>query len=358
MNFRYLILIPLAAALLINACGKKDSKAPGTGKDDRQVVMVEELALRPIDEYILVSGKLEGITDITMSSETGGRILQLYKKLGDSVSKGERLGVVDNEVTKMRLDQAEAAVLSAQSAFENAQRNLNYAEESMKRNLISAVEYSSALSAFKGAKAALDGAKAGQEAARNAVNSSYLSAAESGVISNLFVSAGQYINPGTPIATITDARILVLKTGVGETQITRIKKGQPALISYPGISESFKGSVRGFGIRPLPNASTYPLEIEISASGKLLPGMVVSARILSARYQDLLYTPITNILKEFDKNYIFVIDSDNKAIKREVTLGKIIGENVVLAAGVDVGEKIVTTGSENLEDGSVVQIRQ
>ena len=352
------IIVIMSLLLVLSACGKKDNKSAKPKQDDRQAVMVEELSLRPLDEYITVSGKLEGITDIAMSSETSGRILQLYKKLGDSVAKGERIGMVENDVTKIRVDQAEAAMLSAETAMENARKNLSYAEASRAKNLISEAEYNTALSAFKGAKAAYDGANAGKEQAKLALANSYLVAPEAGRISNLMVASGQYINPGQAIASITDASTLILKTGVGESQITKLKQGQAAEIRYSGSSKEYKGQIRGFGIRPLTNTATYPVEIQVNQSSGLLPGMVVSARILTTHYSNLLYTPITNIVKEFDKNYLFVVREGDKVQKREVSLGRIIGEYVELLSGAEVGDKIVSTGSENLEDGNLVTVKQ
>lgn len=351
------IIFTLSLAVLLFSCGKKAPTQKGMPKDDKQAVMVEELTVRPLDDYISVSGKLEGITDLTMSSETSGRILQLYKKLGDRISKGERLGKVENDILQIRLDQAEAALLSAETALDNARRNLSYAEASKAKNLISETEFNTALTGFKSAKAGFDGAKAAREAARLAYENSWLLAPESGTISNLLVSAGQYINPGQAIARITDSSSLVMKTGVGETLISKLSKGQSAQIRYIGSDKVFNGRIRGFGISPITNTATYAVEIEVSSQGVLLPGMVVSARILTQRYNSLLYTSITNVSKEFGKNYIFVVESD-KAVKKEVQLGKIIGENVEIISGVSAGEIIVTTGAENLEDGSSVQIRK
>ncbi|MDD3235260.1 MAG: efflux RND transporter periplasmic adaptor subunit [Candidatus Cloacimonetes bacterium] len=353
-----IVVIALSLLLLISACGKKDKTPKKANQDERQAVMVEELSLRPLNEYISVSGKLEGITDITMSSETSGRILRLDKRLGDNVAKGERIGMVENDITQIRLEQAESAYISAETAMQNANKNLSYAEASKTKNLISEAEYNTALAAFKGAKAAFDGAKAAKEQARLALANSYLVAPEAGLISNLMVATGQYINPGQAIATITDARTLILKTGVGESNIGKLKKGQAVELSYKGTEQSFSGQIRGFGIRPLVNTATYPVEIQINQASGLLPGMVLSAKILTNRYNNLLYTSITNIVKEFDKNYVFVIGEGDKAQKRSVGLGRIIGENVELLTGVESGESIVTTGAENIEDGSLVTIKQ
>jgi RND family efflux transporter MFP subunit len=340
------------------AC-KKGAAAPEkkTGKEDKQSVMVETLEPRTLDEFITVSGKLEGSTDITMTSETTGRVLQLYKKLGDKVSKGERIGKVDNDIYQIRLSQAEAAELSAESAQQNAQLNLNSSENLYKSKSISQAEYNNAVSAFKGAKAGLEGAKAGLESANKALDNSYLVAPESGMIANMMIMTGQYLNPGTPIAYITDNKVLLIKTGVGESQIGKIKQGQAVEISVPGKDAPVKGYIKDFGIRPLATSASYPVEIQLSSSAGLLPGMVVTAKILSGRYPNMLFTSINNIVKEYDRNYVYVVDSNNKAHRKEVNLGKIIGENVIILSGANTGDKIVTSGMENLEDNTDVQIR-
>jgi len=161
-----------------------------------------------------------------------------------------------------------------------------------------------------------------------------------------------------PVATIVSEGRLILKTGVGESQISKLQKGQSAEISYPGLANSLSGKVRGFGISPLPNSATYPVEIEISGSQGLLPGMVVTAKILTDRYSDLLYSSLTYFSNEFGRSYAYVVDAQNIAHKREVKLGRVIGEHVLIESGVGPGDKIVTSGAENLEEGSKVEIRK
>ncbi len=354
---QYLAIIILALLLALSACGRGKGPAPKTA-EDIQPVTIEELTLRELDDFITVSGKLEGATNFTMSSEASGLVLQVSKKLGDRVSRGESIGRLDNQAYLDRLAQAEAGLASARASMDNAQRNLNYAEESLKQKLISQAEYNTALSAFKGAKAGLDGAQAGVQQARSAVNGSRFIAPESGVISNLNIAAGQFIAAGMPVATIVNDSRLILKTGVGESQIAKLRRGQSVQISYPGLEAPVPGSVRGFGISPLPGSATYPVEIEVSGNSNLLPGMVVSARILTQRYSDLLYSSLTYFSNEFGRTYAYVVDDKNVAHKREVKLGRVIGEFVLVESGVGPGDRIVTSGAENLEDGGKVEIRK
>lgn len=358
--------IPILAVILLilTACGKKDdttAKAKSPANDDRQAVMVENLGRRDIDEEITVSGKLEGITDIVMSSESNGRLMELYKKLGDNVNPGDRIGRVENDVTRIRVDQAEAAYNAAESSLQNAQKNLDYATRAKESNLISEAEYNTALSAFKGAKAGFDGANAALESARLAYNNSYLIAPAKGKISYLHIAVGQFVSQGMPVASITDASTLILKTGVGESQIGKIRDGLSASIAYQG--KSYNGTVRGFGIKPMSGSANYPLEIAVAPGKYLLPGMVVRAKIKTNTYRNLLSTLLTNVSKEFDRNYLWVLsqvgDTERQiASRQEVELGRIIGQYVEILSGVEEGATIVVSGSENLEDGSAVMIRE
>lgn len=358
------IVIIAAILLSLTACGKKDAPqtmGKGPGNDDRQAVMIESLSPRDIDEQITVSGKLEGITDIVMSSESSGRLLELYKKLGDSLNQGDRIGKLENDVTRIRVEQAEAAYNAAESSFSNAQKNLSYAESAKAGKLISEAEYNTAIAAFKGAKAGLDGASAALESARLAYANSYLVAPAKGKISYLHVALGQYIAPGMPIVSITDASTLILKTGVGESQISKVRTGLAAEINYQG--KSYRGSIRGFGIKPMAGSANYPLEIAVSPGQELLPGMVVRAQIKTNTYRNMLSTLLTNVSKEFDRNYLWLLSSseDGKtqvANRVEVELGQIIGQYVQILSGAAEGDVIVVSGSENLEDGSAVKIRE
>lgn len=353
----YPMTVILALLLFLAACGRGGDSAPDI-TEDIQPVTIEELALRELDDFITVSGKLEGATNVTMSSEASGLVLQVSKKLGDRVSRGESIARIDNQAYLDRLAQARAGLESAATALRNAEKNRDYAVAAFEGKLISQAEYNTAISAYNGAKAGLDGARAGVEQAQMAVNGTMFKAPEPGVISNLNITAGQFIAAGMPVATIVNDSRLVLKTGVGESQIAKLKKGQTAEISYPGLEAPVRGTVRGFGISPLPGSATYPVEIDVASSQGLLPGMVVTAKILTNSYKDLLYSTLTYFSNDFGRTYAFVIDADNIAQKREVKLGRVIGEFVLIESGLNPGERIVTSGAENLEEGSKVEIRK
>ncbi|MFO7659540.1 MAG: efflux RND transporter periplasmic adaptor subunit [Candidatus Cloacimonadaceae bacterium] len=356
----YIITIVIALLLLTGmaSCKRKSGPAPdAAGADELPIVMVEELVPRDLNEYISVSGKLEGKNDVTMVSETSGSILKLYKKLGDRVAQFDKIGVVGNTEFGLRLQQAKAAQRAAQAALETAQLNLTASEALFNKNVISQAEYNSAIAALNGASANLEGANANLSAAQKAYDNSYFVAPAAGVISKLMVTEGQYVSYGTPIVYITDNRDLVIKTGVGESQIGKLRQGQSADIYLAGSEKTVKGVISGLGNRPLPGAANYSLEIRLLSSSGLQPGMVANAKILSGVYKSQLYTSINNISEQYDRSYVFTVDADNKIVRKEIQTGKVTGENVIILSGAEAGDRIVTTGTENLEDGVTVQVR-
>ena len=321
--------------------------------------MINEMIPQNLEEYITLTAKLDGITDIDITSEVSGKVVEIKKQLGDWVNKGEEIGNIDNTDYRIRLEQAEANMLSSEAALSGAQMQLNASENLYEKEIVSELEYSQAVSGFKSAQAAYKGAKAGLEQAQKAYDNSRFVAPLSGYIASMHLEIGQTVNMGSPICSIVNNKQLRIKSGIGENQIQLIKKGQKVFVSYNSDQLVTEGIVTGIGIRPAANSANYPIEIELSNPDmKLYPGMVVEVRILSNIYENVLYTSLNNVLQQYDTRYVYVIDSDNQAEKRIVKLGNVVSENVILEEGIDAGDLLVIEGAENLEDNSFVDIRK
>lgn len=363
MKIKYLLITLIVFSIIIG-CGKKpvaksDAFKKGKKNIEKNIpVMVEKAASRNLEEYINFTGKLEGITDITISSQTHGEVVKIYKKLGDWVKKGESIGRIDNAGYKNQLDQAKAALLAAEATLEVVEMQMQASEKLYKEQNISEAEYIQATSSFKSAKAGLDGAKANLENAQQNLDNSQFTAPVSGYIADMNLEIGQTISTGMQVCTILDSRKLVIKTGIGENGIKYVKKEQQVEIYHDSHPETFTGTITGVGIKPVNGATNYPVEIIMdNPEGKLYAGMVIEGRIQSNTHKNVIFTSLNNIDQEYDQKFVFIIE-DNIARQREVTIGKKVGENVIITSGIENGELLVIEGMENLEDGSVVDIRK
>ena len=172
------------------------------------------------------------------------------------------------------------------------------------------------------------------------------------------LEVGQTISMGMQVCTIVDSRKLVIKTGIGESGIMHVRKGQQVEIYHDSHPETFTGTITGVGIKPVNGATNYPVEIIMdNPEGKLYAGMVIEGRIQSNIHENVIYTSLNNIVQKYDQKHVFIIE-DNIAMYRKVTIGKKVGENVIITKGIENGELLVIEGMENLEDGSSVEIRK
>ena len=365
------ILLSLMIIIVIFGCAKPDGDKSGlekkqetefqTSKEEaRKIpVIVQDVKLRNLEQYIRITGKTEGITDIVMTCETSGKVISVNKILGDRVEKGDEIGSVENEDAAIMVLQAEASVLASEASYETADLQMQASERLYKNEMISQAEYLQTKSNFKNYLAGLNSAKAGAEQAKRAYANSKFISPVSGYIADIKIEVGEAAAFGQPICSIVDYETLLIKTGIGENEIQKLNKGQKVKVVKVGNEKEFIGSISGIGIKPINDTSLYPIEISVKNNTKneLLPGMVVETKILSRTFKDVIYTSMNNIIQEYDERFVFVTAA-GKAERKKVILGAEVGENVVIISGINVGDRLVTDGKENLETGTVTDIRK
>ncbi|MBN1948522.1 MAG: efflux RND transporter periplasmic adaptor subunit [Candidatus Cloacimonetes bacterium] len=359
MNYRFSIII-MSGLLLMSGCGRNPSATANAQRSLKSVpVLVEKAVHRNLEEYIYLTGRLEGLTDILFLSETSGKVVIINKKLGEWIDQGEELGAIDNADYKSRLEQARASVLAAEAALDVAELQMQTSETLFRNGSISQVEYSRSLSSLKSAQAAYDGTRAAAEQAQKAYDNSRFLAPVAGFIAELHISPGEMVAPGSPLCSIVDSQKLKIKTGVGQKNVQKIKTNQPVMVRYPDSNLNLPGKISGIGIRPNRSSGLYPVEIELDNEKNLLfPGMIVEISVLSNIFQDVIYTSLNNVLQEYDNYYLYIVNEDGQAEKREIDLGPVVGENVVIRSGLNSQDRLVIEGMENLSQGTPVEIRQ
>lgn len=358
-KFTKVIIVLGAVALLFSGCSKPGGGFSGMKKEAVPAsVIVEVVQPRDLEEFIKIVGTLEGIIDITLSSEVSGKIVEKLKNLGDWVNEGEAIGRIDNADLKNKVDQAEASLLAAKASFESAQLNLTTSEKLYEDGKISKMSYLEAQIGIKGAQAGLEAARAGLESAKRYLNNSLFTAPVSGFITSISLEIGEMIGVGSPVCSIVNSTKLLIKTGIGESDIMSVSKGQHVSIHYDDYPHEFDGKITGVGIKPLAGTASYPIEIVLdNQDGLLLPGMVVDGYILAHVYQDVIYTSLNNISEKYDDKIVYIIDENDTAHKVNIELGEEIDRNVIIKKGLNHGDKLVREGYENLQEGTKVIIK-
>src|SRR5436190_13690101 len=306
--FRWLIIITVALVVFLVA-----GKSAGCfGKGDVIKVATEKAEKRSIIETVTASGKVEPETEVKISPDVSGEIVELPVKVGDRVTKGQLLAKIKPDIYESLLERADAAVstakanlLSAKARQEQAKSQLDVAELNFNRNkklfdqeMISSAEFENIKSAFDGAKGEYEAAVQNTKAAEYNVNSADASLKESrdnllktsifspvdATISKLNNRKGERVVgtsqfAGTEIMSLSNLNEMQVNVDVNENDIVRVNLNDTSLIevdAYP--DRKFKGIVT-----EVANSANI-----IGTSADQVTNFKVLIRVLKESYSDLL----------------------------------------------------------------------
>jgi HlyD family secretion protein len=267
-----LITVGVLIALLVVA------KLTGLiGGEKAEKVTVEKAANRRIIETVTASGKVQPETEVKLSSEVSGEVVELLVKEGDIVKKGQLLFKVRPDVLRSGFDRASASYSSQKASVASAAQLLEQSKgsfaneegiykrnvELFKKKVISVAEFDAAKAAFVTAKTNLESAKQSliaakfnleqsganvQEASANLAKATIFAPVD-GVISKLSVELGDRILgtaqfAGTEIMRISNLNSMEVNVDVNENDINRVNVGDSAVIEVDAFADKkFKGVV-------------------------------------------------------------------------------------------------------------------
>jgi HlyD family secretion protein len=206
-------------------------------------------------------------------------------------------------------------------------------------------------------QAAVDQAKAAVDLAQAQLDNTVVRAPFDGVVAEIYVSKGALVNQSTPMINfISNTEEVALD--VEESRISQIKTGQNAALrvsAFPG--RDFPAIVTA--VAPMADSRTHNFQIKVTPGdeGSLLrAGMYADVQILANEQKDTVLVPATAVTTVNNQTIVFVINQDNVAEARPVSLGLADKDRVQVLSGVKVGESVVIAGQSNLRNGARVQI--
>jgi HlyD family secretion protein len=245
-------------------------------------VAVEKTATHTITETVTASGKIYPETEVKISPEVSGEIVQLNIQEGDSIRRGALMVKINPAIyssmvnqQQAMLDETKARASNTREMAEQAKAQFNQAQASYDRStrlynekVISAVEFEQAKTTYLSAKASYEAARAnisgGQygvqgaaailSQARENLRKTTVVAPVSGIVSQLNVKLGERVlgtaqMAGTEMLTIADMARIEVRVDVSETDIAKVKLGDTAIIEADAYrNRKFKGIVSRVGV--------------------------------------------------------------------------------------------------------------
>ncbi len=401
--------IALAILLLVAVVGKKKG---WIGKGDVLELAVEKSAKRSLVETVTASGKINPQTEVKLSSEVSGEVIQLNVHEGDSVKKGKLMAVINPAIyeaivtqtsasvnqLKANLSSARASVIQAKAAYDQAKRNFDRNDQLHNDKVISDAEFESAKLSFDQANANYETAKEQVNAAGFSVSSgeaqlkqandnlkkTTIYAPIDGIVSLVNVKLGERVvgtaqMAGTEIIRIADLNNMQAEVDVNENDVLRISLGDTADIEVDAyVKKKFRGVVTQVSysstsstqaVISTSQATNFTVKIKLLKEsyadlikpelGKLFPfrpGMSATVDIKTAAKENVLTVPIQSVttreekdLKDKDEDYA----KTAKAKKTDASDKKEVKEIVFVVENGKVVAKPVTTG---IQDASYIEI--
>jgi HlyD family secretion protein len=293
-------------------------KAGGViGKKQVTQVAIDTVSARTIVESVSASGKIYPVTEVKVSPDISGEILELYVAEGQRVQKGQLLARIDASLYQNSVTRANAVVQQSKSGTASAIAQVKQLEVQMqqaktaydrsmklyKDQVISAAEFETAEAAYKNVIASIatskeninstkyntEGAVAGLAEANQNIRRTNLYAPSGGIISRLNVKQGERVvgtaqMAGTEMLRIADMSLMKVDVEIGENDIQKINIGDTALIEVDAYT---KRKFKGF-VSKIAQSNTASLAAQAAGSSDQVANYTVSIELDAASYQDLV----------------------------------------------------------------------
>ncbi len=343
MKYTKLSIIIFAAALLMTACGQKETKTATTGQEAPKaapVVSVVTAQAEDVDITNTFTSNIEPFATNNIVSQTAGRIVSINVEVGDKVRKDQLLAKMD-EVTlaKTRLQ------------YINDSTELARLTELYKIGAVAQSDFDMAKLAHNITKRTYN----------NLLENTYLRSPLNGVVTARNYDKGDMYNMALPIFVVEQIQPVKMLVNVSESLFTQVHEGMEFDITvdaYPG--ESFKGKVNL--LYPTVNAATHTFPVEVICENKdqrLRPGMFARVTATFGTNHHIVIPDVAVVKQQGSgEHFVYVLKPDNTVKYTLVELGKRMGNRYEIISGINEGDRIVTEGQIRLKDGVNVTVKQ
>ena len=351
---RFACSVSLTAAVVVGGCSRGEAvAATDTESTDQANVRITNVEATPITlgdfrGFIRVTGEVEALYDVTVSAEETGRIERFLVEKGRRVRRGQAIVKLENDLLTAQVDEARASARLASEEYER-QRQL-WEEDSIGTEM-----------AFLQRRYASEMAAARLSSLEARLQRTEIVAPVTGTFEENFLEVGEMASPGAAVVRVVATDRVKIIAGIPERHARTVVVGDQALITLDVFpDQEFTGEVSFAGASVDPRNRTFRIEVLLdNPEGMMKPAMVANLQVEREHLQDVISIPQQVVLRSAEGYKVFVAESEAGgwvARARTVEMGAASGDDVVIEAGLEVGELLVTVGHQLVDDGSPIRI--
>ena len=316
------------------------------------------------------SARMKGQNDVTVTPQVSGQLMKICVAEGQQVKQGQTLFVIDSRNAQLELEAAQANYQAALAQENSAKLEFESNQNLFDKKIVSSYMLSNSENAYKQAQAAVAQAKAAVNRAKVNLGFCTITASVSGIIGEIPVRTGDQVSPMTQLTmlsgnttmyaeiSVTEALVeAMVKEGVKASDLEKYLANMPeaTFVMKSGTEYPHKGRV--VSLTGVVNAATGSLTGKISfpnPDGHLYSG-IQGTVVMKFAEKDAIVIPQNAVIRLQDKAQVYKVQPDSTATAVEVTTADTgNGKDFIITSGLNVGDRIVTVGANNVTEGQRV----
>jgi membrane fusion protein, multidrug efflux system len=351
----------LLSAALLAACGKEAQSQTAAAAPPPAKVEVTGVVMKDLRQWDDVTGHLEAIDQVGIRPRVGGFIDEVKFKEGEKVKKGDVLFQIDPRPFQDEVDRLAAEVERAKARSVLAIADGDRGQRLMTQNAVARSEFERLQSEASSAKADVAAAQAALRTAQLNLEFTRVISPIDGRVSKAIITRGNLVTTADLLTTVvSDGRVYASFNTDEQTYLkyAAAERGQGAPVQLGLMTEDgfpHQGTLQFLDNAVDPKSGTINgRAVFEDADGKLTPGLFARIRLLSTTAEKVALAPERALGTDLGKRFVLVVDTKNAIEYRAVTLGPAVGEMRVIRAGLNPGERVVTSGLQKVKSGDTV----
>ncbi len=316
------------------------------------------------------SARMKGQSDVTITPQVSGQLMKICVSEGQQVKVGQTLFVIDSRNAQLELEAAQANLQAALAQENSAKLEYESNKNLFDKKIVSSYMLDNSQNTYRQAQATVAQARAAVNRAKVNLGFCTISAPVSGIIGEIPVRGGDQVSPMTQLTvlsgntkmeaefSVTEAVVeAMVQEGINAEDKERYIANLPeaTFVMKNGTEYPHKGRVTS--LTGVVNAATGSLTCRVSfpnPDGHLYSG-IQGTVVLPFVEKNVIVIPQSAVVRLQDKSFVYKVQADSTATTIDVTMEDVgNGKDFIVKSGLNVGDKIVTVGANNVHEGQKV----
>ncbi len=292
-----------------------------------------------------VQGQVTGDQLLNVSPQVPAVYSRIYVTKGSTVVKGQLLATLDDKVLRQGLEELKSGIDFAKTVYDKQKALWD-------QKIGSEIQYLTAKNNLESLNKKL--VTMNQQLAMYKLKSPI-----NGVVDDVFSKEGEMGSPGLPSIRVVNLKTLKVVANVAEANIDKIKPGNKVEITFPDLNKTIQSTVKTVGKVISDMNRTFTVDVALPSSPDYRPNMLCIVKIIDYSNENAFVVPINSLGKADNESFVYVVeakDGISKAAKRMVSLGLTSTDKVEVKSGLKAGDKIITIGYQDVNDGDAVEV--